>query len=72
VHIQGISNDILEIFVLKKYVYDSKEVILTGRVAEKSLRSGKVDKLFEIKPADGEGIAFIQWVRISELFEIIE
>jgi hypothetical protein len=56
----------------KIYVYDGMEVILTGRKANKKLRSGKMNEVVEIKQADAESASFKKWVRQSELFEILE
>ena len=56
----------------KTYVYDGIEVILTGRKAQKELRSGKTDWVFEIQQSDSESASFKKWVRMKELFEIQE
>jgi hypothetical protein len=57
----------------KVYVYDGKEVVLTGRKAEKKLRT-KVDQLVEIKPKDISSTSsdFCKWVRLVDLYEIVE
>lgn len=55
-----------------KFVYDGKEVILTGRTAKKSLKSGKEQILYEIKPHDVVGKQYNKWVQMKDLFEIIE
>ena len=55
----------------KVYVYDGAEVVLTGRKAQKKLRSGKISEVVEIKPADAESASFKKWVRQDELFEIL-
>lgn len=54
----------------QRYVYDNVEVIKTGRMAKKPLRSGKVDELFEITPAETIDGAWKKWVREIELFEV--
>ena len=56
----------------KIYVHDGAEVKLTGRMAQKALRSGKVAVVHEIEPADKESISFKKWVAMKELFEIVE
>ena len=56
----------------KTYVYDGIEVVLTGRKAQKQLRSQKTDEVIEIKQADPESASFKKWVRMKELFEIVE
>ena len=55
----------------KTYVHEAAEVVLTGRVAQKTLRSGKIDEVVEIKPANAENGSWKKWVKMSELFEII-
>ena len=54
------------------YVYDGLEVVLTGRKAQKKLRSQKTDEVVEVQQADAESASFKKWVRMKELFEIIE
>lgn len=54
----------------QRYVYDNVEVIKTGRMAKKPLRSGKVDELFEITPAEHMDGTWKKWVREIELFEV--
>jgi len=56
----------------KIYVHEGLEVKLTGRQARKELRSGKIDTVFEIAPADKESISFKKWVHMKDLFEIME
>jgi len=55
----------------KTYVYDGIEVVLTGRKAQKQLRSKKTDEVVEIEQADKESASFKKWVRMKELFEIV-
>lgn len=52
------------------YVYENTEVKLTGRKASKTLRSNKVDELFEITPVDTLIGTWKKWVRMAELFEV--
>lgn len=52
------------------YVLDNVEVKKTGRTAEKTLKSGKVDKLFEVTPVDENIGKWKKWVRDVELFEV--
>lgn len=54
----------------KRYVYDNVEVVKTGRSAQKPLRSGKVDELFEITPVEHIDGTWKKWVREIELFEV--
>lgn len=54
----------------KRYVYDNAEVVKTGRIAKKELRSGKVDELFEVTPCDERVGSWKKWVREAELFEV--
>lgn len=52
------------------YVYENVEVRKTGRTAERPLKSGKVDVLFEITPVDEIIGRWKRWVRDAELFEV--
>ena len=56
----------------KTYVYEGKEHVLTGRTAEKTLRSKKTKKLHEIHPADvdASNTEYNQWVSIEDLYEV--
>jgi len=56
----------------KAYVHNGVEVKLTGKVAQKKLRSGKIDELHEITPRHAENGTFKKWVRMVDLFEIVE
>jgi hypothetical protein len=59
------------------FVYDGKEVYLTGRKAAKSSRRGTDKTVYEVKPVKyrdikniGDmGIAY--WVKMSDLYEIV-
>lgn len=57
---------------MKTYVYDSREVILTGRAAARRLKSGAMHELVEVMPlgADKSDKSVRTWVRMDELFEI--
>jgi len=61
---------------VKTYVYTNTEVRLTGRTANKELKSTRKGKestvavLHEITPADPENGSWKKWVRMAELFEI--
>ena len=55
---------------ITRYVYSGVEAILTGRTAEKKLRS-RTDKVYEIKPADPESGSWKKWVRMVEMHQII-
>jgi len=54
----------------KTYVHDGREVVLTGRKAQRKTRSGKTSEVVEVKPADPETGSFKAWVKMSELYEI--
>lgn len=54
------------------YVYQGKEVFLTGRKAQKEGRRGRVRELFEIKPARYPDADDSSWVEMRDLFEIVE
>ncbi len=64
------------------YIYDNTEVVMTGRTAvrnpkAKARRTGtrspeKRDTLYEVKPADPEEGSWTRWVRMSDLYEIID
>ena len=53
------------------YVFETTEVKKTGRTArKKSTMTGKDLIMFEIVPADPEGIQFKKWVSEDQLFTI--
>lgn len=53
------------------YVFETTEVKKTGRTArKKSAMTGKDLIMFEIVPADPEGIQFKKWVSEDQLFTI--
>lgn len=53
------------------YVYNNIEVIKTGRVSQRILKSQKVDELIEIAPVGlPSSITHNQWVRESDLFVV--
>ncbi len=54
----------------KTYVYENTEVVLTGRSASKTLRSGRVEKLYEITPKHSTSGVWKKWVDISALYEV--
>lgn len=60
----------------KTYVFTNTEVKLTGRTANKELKSTRKGKasvihvLHEITPSDPENGSWKKWVRMAELFEI--
>lgn len=61
----------------KTYVYNGTEVTKTGRVARRQLRGSarnrtSVDVLYEIKPFHHTNGTWTDWVRDSDLYEIIE
>lgn len=54
------------------YVYDGREVVPTGRTAEKEMRSNKVKTLYEVRPvnADPEDRTMNKWVSLDDLYKI--
>lgn len=59
--------------MIKHYLHNGKEVVLTGRIATKSIRNGKEEILHEIKPIDIADLSttkYNAWVRMKDLFEI--
>lgn len=67
------NDEIIQIDTSKIFVYNGKEVKLTGRYAKRETRR-KAEVLYEIKPCDDQKILtkFNTWVKITELFEIKE
>lgn len=59
---------------VKTYVYNGKEVVLTGRTASKKTRSDKTKTLHEIRPAnvDVEQNMYNEWVEFDDLYQIEE
>jgi hypothetical protein len=58
--------------MLGKYVYDNSEVKLTNRKSEKTLGSGKKDVLYEITPIDPFVGSWKKWVRLTDLYKIVD
>jgi len=65
----------------KTYVWGDLEVVLTGKRAERRIspsgrgRTRQTDKvltLHEITPADKEEGSWKKWVKMSDLYEIVE
>ena len=55
--------------VSKRFLYEGKEVRLTGRFAKKQDRRG--DKyLFEIRPSDLNAPAYKDWVTLNDMYQI--
>jgi len=60
------------------YVFENTEVVLTGRRAERELpargRRGKasVSELVEIKPKDTEDGSWKKFVKMTDLYKIVE
>jgi hypothetical protein len=55
------------------YIFESKEWVLTGRDAEKTLRSGKKRTVVEIKPVyvtDPDDNSQNKWVMMDALFYV--
>lgn len=59
----------------KTYIYDSKEVMLTGRRAIKEIKKegidSKVDTIYEIKPSDNSNL-WTSWIRLRDLYKVEE
>lgn len=57
----------------KHYLFEGKEVKLTGRIAKKQKRSGD-NLMFEIRPLDASTAtgSWRKWVLMSELYEIFD
>lgn len=55
------------------YIYDGKEVAMTGRKAVKESRS-KVSELYEVKPIDVESNdpKFCSWVSLTQLYRVVD
>lgn len=64
----------------QQYVYNGQVVVLTGRKAKKDQeamtatrrRTTTVDELHEITPFNTEDGSWKKWVRLNELYAIIE
>ncbi len=56
------------------YVYEGKEWVLTGREAHRSLISGKLKRLVEIRPmsVDPSDKSYNRWVEREELYTVME
>ena len=54
----------------KIYIHDGIEVRLTGRVAQRELRRGKIDEVVEVKPIGIYTDKFSKWVRQKDLFVV--
>ena len=57
----------------KVYVHDGKEVILTGRKAKRKSRR-RIVEVHEVKArgVTSDASEFCKWVKMSELYEIVE
>jgi hypothetical protein len=53
------------------YVYDGTEIKRTGKQAQKTLSSGKIDTLVEITPIHTFNGSWKKWVRESELYQVV-
>lgn len=54
------------------FVYEGAEVYKTGRVASKTLGSGKKDQVVEITPTQTTTGSWKKWVSEAHLYEIEE
>lgn len=52
------------------YVHENVEVRKTGRTAQNTLRSGKIDEVVEITPVDSTVGSWKKWVRPDQLFVV--
>lgn len=55
------------------YVLKGVEVMMTGRVAKKAMRSGKEETLYEVKPTefkDSSSTKANSWVKLAELYKV--
>jgi len=52
----------------KSYILNDIEVKLTGRTADKNLRSGKIQTVYEITPVHLEDGCWKKWVKIDDLY----
>ena len=52
------------------YVYESLEVIMTGRIATRQLRNKKVMEIFEIKPVNPQDGSWKKWVQKKDLYKV--
>lgn len=55
----------------QSYVHDGIEVVKTSKVAERKLKSGKVDQLVEITPKEPAMGTWKKWVHEADLFEVL-
>jgi len=58
----------------KTYIHGETEFVLTGRQAEKRMRSGKTKTLVEIKPVfikDESDMSMNRWVELESLFNVL-
>jgi hypothetical protein len=55
---------------MSTYVFDNIEVKKTGRTAQRTLPSKKIDQLVEITPVDDKVGTWKKWVREAELFAV--
>ncbi len=62
----------------KTYIHDGTEVKLTGRVAKKETQTpskrvtSKSTTIHEITPADAETGSWKKWVKMTDLFEVVD
>jgi hypothetical protein len=59
------------IMELITYVLDNTEVKLTERKAQKTLKSGTVDTLYEVTPVNLTSGSWKKWVLLSELYVLV-
>lgn len=56
----------------KSYVLGDSEVKLTGRKAQKTLKSGTIDVQYEVTPVHSTSGSWKKWVLMSELLLIVD
>lgn len=57
---------------MQSYVFENVEVVLTGRKAAKTLRSGKEEVLYEITPKHSTTGMWKKWVNLSQMYEVMD
>lgn len=53
------------------YVLENTEVKLTNRKAQKTLKSGTIDTLYEVTPVNLISGSWKKWVLMSELYLVV-
>ena len=53
------------------WVFENTEVVMTGRKAKKTMRSGKDDILYEITPRHTTSGSWKKWADLNQMYQII-